>query len=159
MDPQTGRYASKVDVLVTAFTNSFKTLDLRDIGKLSLCCTDVRGQCSYLLTSQRPYWLTKAVQGGCIQALSNLVHGNPNVLHNVIDELLSVPNLSLEMACELLNLGLRPTYKQIAGKARQGVTGVYIWARACQQMHLSIGMPPQAASMISGELLVRIVGF
>jgi hypothetical protein len=107
-----------------------------------------------MISSQRPYWLQKAVKDGQEQAISWLLQGQPQLLHTMADDLLSTPSMSLEMASELMTLGLRPSYEQIVAKARQGVPGAYIWPRAYRHLQLQSDVPLRAEALCCGEAAV-----
>ena len=132
--PRTTEQQPFSSVLGAILTNGFTSLDLPDVAHLAASCKQARGHCSDLLTSQRPYWLENAVQDGHIQAVSHLLHGQLHLLHDMADELLSVPNLRLEVACELLRLGLRPytsRWLQKQGRVFQGCTSGHVRTASC----------------------------
>lgn len=146
------------NVLQSVLTNSFKSLDLLDVARLAASNNEAKEQCSHCLSAQRTHWLKVAVRNGHAQAVSRLAEDQLDLLPAVSNELFSTPNLSLEVACERITLGLSPTYEQIAAHARQGVPGVYIWARAFRQLQRTSGMPPQAAALCYDQALVGLVG-
>jgi hypothetical protein len=114
--------------------------------------------CQQLLSEQPAHWLKFAVRDGHADLVGKLMEGHLELLQAMCDEFVSAPYVSLEVACELIKLGLRPTYEQIVVKARQGVRGVYIWACAFQQLQLPSGLPPQAEALCCNQPLVRDFG-
>jgi hypothetical protein len=141
-------------VIDTVLTNGGTVLSLSDVLRLAACSKEVRGHCLDLISSQRPYWLQRAVKDGQAQGISWLLRTQPQLLDIMADDLLSTPNISLEVASELVSLGLRPSYEQIVAKARQGVPGAYIWPRAYRQLHLQSDVPLRAEALCCGEVSV-----
>jgi hypothetical protein len=138
----------------TVLANSISILSLRELLRLAACSREARDHCLHLISSQRPHWLRKAVKDGQAQAINWLLQGHRQLLRTEADDLLSTPNVSLEVASELLKLGLRPSYEQIVAKARQGVPGAYIWPCAYRQLQLQSGVPLEAEALCCGEALV-----
>ena len=141
-------------ILETVLTNAFSVLDLPTVVRLASCSKEARTQCAQLLASRQPYWLRRAVIDGDAQAIGGLLQGQADLLHAVGDELLSTPNVTLAVACELITLGLRPGYVQIGAIARQGIPGVYVWAAAYRQLQVPSDVPVQAQALCSGEDMV-----
>jgi hypothetical protein len=140
-----------MDIVLTV---SFSVTNLRDVLRLAASSREARDHCLHLITSQRPCWLQKAIQDGQAHAIKWLLQDQPQLLHVMADDLLNTPRVSLEVASELLTLGLRPSYEQIVAKARQGVPGAYIWPRAYRQLQLQSDIPMRAEALCCGEVLV-----
>jgi hypothetical protein len=138
----------------TVLTNSFSVVSIKDVLRLAACSKEARAHCLHLISSQRPYWLQRAVRDGQAQGISWLLQREPQLLQTMADNLLSTPNVSLEVASELLILGLRPSYEQIVAKARQGVPGAYIWPCAYRQLELQSDVPLPIEAMCCGEGVV-----
>ena len=141
-------------IIETVLANAFSVLDLPTVARLASCSKEARNQCAQLLESRQPYWLRRAVNDGHAQAIGGLLQGQADLLHAVGDELLSTPNVTLAVACELITLGLRPTYVQIGARSKQGIPGVYIWAAAYRHLQVPSDVPLQAQALCSGEALV-----
>jgi hypothetical protein len=141
-------------VLNTVLTNGLSLLSLKDVLRLAACCREARDLCLDLITSQRPYLLQRAVQDVHAQAISWLLQDHPQLVQSMADALLSTANVSLEGSCELITRGLKPSYEQIAAKARQGVPGAYIWPRAYRHLQLPSEVPLRAEALCCGEAAV-----
>jgi hypothetical protein len=146
----------RIDSLLHSCPVLCTELGLQGLARLATTSSGLRGACQSILNLDSASWLASSLgidnKAQRLQAAAWVLWAAPAGAANAAQVLLSVPELPLDSAEQLVSAGARVSYAQLLAAAHSMVAGVEVWVQAQRQLGIPSDIPAAAEAICCSKV-------